>query len=143
MRLCRLVDRLETWTSLSKEDKEKYIKEGVETCNRMLDGTYAGRSLSVRVTARLYALRANLHCHQGSYLLADADRAYSLCLDPFQHRVRLVAGCCAGPLTSASSPISALQCITTLSATAVFVCVCMDAAQMGVCFALHHHRTLS
>ncbi|KAL3144000.1 hypothetical protein ABBQ32_003808 [Trebouxia sp. C0010 RCD-2024] len=82
-----LVDRLETWTSLSKEDKEKYIKEGVETCNRMLDGTYAGRSLSVRVTARLYALRANLHCHQGSYLLADADRAYSLCLDPFQHRV--------------------------------------------------------
>ncbi|KAL3149984.1 hypothetical protein ABBQ38_013340 [Trebouxia sp. C0009 RCD-2024] len=83
-----LVLRLDTSGAYTEQKyKEQDIKEGLDQCNRMLDGQYAGHSLSVRVTARLYALRATLHCHQGNYLLADADRSYSLVLDPFQHKV--------------------------------------------------------
>lgn len=67
------------------------IRQGLARCNLMLDGRYAGRSLAVRITARLYALRADLHRRQRNLLLADADWAYSLGLDPFQQKVRTPA----------------------------------------------------
>ena len=105
--------RLDTWTFRKKKYKEPLITEGLELCTRILEGDYAGRSLSVRVTAHLYALRARLHCLRSNYILADADWGYSLCLDPFQHQVRPVAACCAGLLTSASSLMCTLLYITT------------------------------
>lgn len=87
------------------------ITEGLEQCTRMLDGSYAGRSLSVRVTARLYALRAKLHCLRSNFLMADADWGYSLCLDPFQHQVRRLADCAA---SSPLHPHSRAPCNTSL-----------------------------
>ena len=64
------------------------IKAGIQGCNHMLNHSYAGRSLSVRITARVYAMRAKLRLFQRDYILADADCAYALSLDPYQPMVR-------------------------------------------------------
>ena len=100
--LCSLEGNLATqWQNMTQQDMDEGIAEGLATCNTMLDGNYAGRCLSVRLTARLYSTRARFHVYARNYLLAD-DCAYALCLDPFQQEVRPHLSTYVGPLTSAT-----------------------------------------
>lgn len=72
----------------TSEEMVATIKAGVQSCNQLLNPSYAGRSLSVRITARVYAMQAKLRLFSRDYILADADCAYALSLDPYQPMVR-------------------------------------------------------
>lgn len=65
------------------------IEEALIKCNALLDGKpqESARGLSVRITARLYAMRAKLHLFKREYILADADSSIALFMDPYQAEV--------------------------------------------------------
>ena len=73
------------------------IEEALAKSNALLDGKLqeAARGLSVRITARLYAMRAKIHIFKRDYLLADADSSLALSLDPYQAEV-----CCVCTFSS-------------------------------------------
>ena len=72
---------------MTEDEMKAGIAAGLTRCNKMLDSSYAGRSLSVRLTGHLYGMRARFHIYSRDYILADADCAYALSLNPFQHQV--------------------------------------------------------
>ena len=73
---------------MTEDEMKAGIADGIAQCNRLLDSSYAGRGLSVKLTGRVYGIRARYHIYARDYILADADCAYALSLDPFQHEVR-------------------------------------------------------
>ena len=101
------------------------IADGRDRRNELLNSSYAGRGLSVKLTGRLYGMRARFHIYARDYILADADSAYVLSLDPFQHEVRFdIAACLASDpchLTCALN-LSSLQRSATVNCSLPHMC---------------------
>ena len=104
--LSRFVGKLElNWQSGSAEEMVANINQGMAMANAMLDSKSPVRGLSIRITARLYAVRAKLHLFQRNYILADADSSYALMLDPYQHEVCGLAHCLLCSILHCIKPI--------------------------------------
>ena len=87
--ICRLAGKLETQREwMTQEEVNTGFAEGRAKGSQMLDITYAGHALSVRLIGRVYGLRALFHLYARDYILADCDSAYALSLNPHQCQVR-------------------------------------------------------
>ena len=72
--MCSLAFNLGSqWQTMTQDEMRAGIADGRFRCNKMLDRSYPGRGLSVRLTGRLYGLRARFHLYARDYILADAD----------------------------------------------------------------------
>ena len=104
--MCRLAADLESqWQNMTEDEMKARIADGRARCNKMLNSLYAGRGLSVRLTGHLYGMRARFHFYSRDYILADADCAYALSLDPFQYQVGLDTAAYLASATRVAHPI--------------------------------------
>lgn len=67
--MCSLAVKLATqWELMTQEEVMEGIADGRDKCSQILDCRYAGSALSVRLTGRVYGLRARFHIYARNYI---------------------------------------------------------------------------